>query len=169
MTSRSATTRCAMMLAACGLVAGSISVRAQQGPTAGRPVMGELRLIAVEPGNARAIDALHHSGWLEADGRILKRTEFPDLFAGIGLAWTTRKVMQDQFAVPDLVERRGGVSSDNPYGVLGGGDLVTGGRQIHRAPAPQYFIYAGQDVSGAAVALGTSEAGTRGRFAAARR
>lgn len=108
-------------------------------------MVGELRLVAIDPGNPRAIDALHHSGWLEADGRLLKRVDFPDLFANIGLAWTTSKTTPERFAVPNLIDRKS--LSDNPYGVLGPGDLVTGGRQLRKAPTPQYFIYVGKDVT----------------------
>jgi Phage Tail Collar Domain len=137
----------AAFVTACGLIAATVSARAQVGLGESRGWVGELRLMAIDPGNPSALAALHHAGWLEADGRLLKRDDFPDLFAGIGLAWTTGKTTQERFAVPDLVDRKSGISSDNPYGVLGGGDLVTGGRQLRRPPAPQYFIYVGRDAS----------------------
>ena len=160
MTSTRASIRCAI-LAACGLIAGSVSAGAQE-----RPVwVGELRLIAIDPANANAVDALHHAGWLEADGRLLKRDDYPELFAGIGRAWTRRKITAEQFAVPNL-DRNSTISSDNPYGVLGPGDLITSGLPGPRPAAPRYFIYVGKDVSASLVAVATERTTARGRAAA---
>jgi hypothetical protein len=156
MSRRSTTVRRAFILAACGLFVGALSAAAQPAAQDVRSVIGELRLIAIDPANPLAVDALHHSGWMEADGRLLRRDDFPELFATVGLAWTKRKTAPERFAVPDLVERKSAISSDNPYGVLGPGDLVSGGRPLPTPPAPQYFIYVGREVS-ASLALAATD------------
>jgi hypothetical protein len=163
MTSTRALIRCAT-LAACGLIAGSVSAVAQD-----RPVwVGELRLIALDPANANAVDTLHHAGWLEADGRLLKRDDYPELFAGIGRTWTRRKITAEQFAVPNLIDRNRAISSDNPYGVLSPGDLITSGRPVPKPAAPRYFIYVGRDVSASVVAVATTRTRAEGTAMARR-
>jgi hypothetical protein len=61
-------------------------------------------------------------------------------------------VPEGRFAVPDVQDRSQRVlSSDNPYGVLGPGDLVTGGPALKgwlkKSPL-SYWIFAGRDSSG---------------------
>jgi hypothetical protein len=160
MTITRASFRCTI-LAVCGLIAGSVSAGAQDHPV----WVGELRLMALDPANANGIDALHHAGWLEADGRLLKRDDFPELFAGIGRAWTKRKIAAERFAVPNLIDRNSPISSDNPYGVLGPGDLVTSGLPVPRPATPRYFIYVGKDVSASLVAVATTGIATHAEAA----
>jgi hypothetical protein len=107
-----------------------------------RSIVGELRQFALAPGNQTAIDALHMAGWIEADGRVLKQTDYPQLYSAIGRSWTSEKVNAALFAVPDLVDHLR--DSPNPYGVLGPGDLTTGGRQQKLKPTPASFIFAGR-------------------------
>ena len=105
-------------------------------------VPGELRQFAIasEPSSAR--DTLHRAGWVEADGRLLRQQEFPELYAYIGRAYTRPKIAKDLFAVPNLIDRR---NEPNPYGVLGPGDLITSGTSLPRPPPPTYFICVGKD------------------------
>ena len=106
-------------------------------------VPGELRLFAIAPQqSAVARDALHRAGWLEADGRLLRQRDFPELYVQIGRAWTRAKVAKELFAVPTLVDRR---NDPNPYGVLGPGDLIASGNPVPLPPPPTYFIYVGKD------------------------
>jgi hypothetical protein len=106
-------------------------------------VPGELRQFAIAAEQPSARDALHRAGWIEADGRLLREQDFPELYAQIGRAYTRAKTPKDFFAVPYLVDRR---NDPNPYGVLGPGDLITSGRPVPLPPPPTYFIYAGKDV-----------------------
>ena len=57
---------------------------------------------------------------------------------------------EDRFAIPDLRDQsQRSVSSDNPFGVLGPGDLVTSSGVVRRrriSPVT-YWIFTGQDVS----------------------
>ena len=119
----------------------AISGQAAQEALARAIVPGELRLFAIAPGLSEAREALHRAGWLEADGRLLRQQEFPELYAQIGRAWTRKKLPSDLFAVPNLVDRR---LEANPYGVLGPGDLL-GGDVQPGPPPPAYFIYVGKD------------------------
>jgi hypothetical protein len=120
--------------------------------TPSRPLVGELRTFALPTGNVSARTQLHHDGWIEADGRVLAAGRYQQLFKVIGRTWTPANVGGDEFAVPDLRGRsRRGVSSDNPYGVLGPGDLVTSGlpqeRGLTYGPI-DYWIFTGQDLTG---------------------
>jgi hypothetical protein len=105
-------------------------------------VPGELRLFAIASEQSSARDTLHRSGWVEADGRLLRQQDFPELYAQIGRAYTRGKIAKDLFAVPNLVDRR---NDPNPYGVLGPGDLITSGAPVPVPPSPSYFIYVGKD------------------------
>ena len=120
-------------------------------PQASRPVVGELRTFAVPPGDSTSRLQLHHQGRIEANGKLLEASNFEPLLKVIGRTWTPTGVSSDEFAVPDLRGRsRGRVSSDNPFGVLGPGDLVTSGRPIARGLTSgpiTYWIFTGQDVS----------------------
>jgi hypothetical protein len=119
---------------------------------AASPMIGELREFALPDGNATSRAQLHQEGWIEADGRLLESSAFQPLFKAIGRSWTPATVSSDEFALPDLRNRsRRQVSSDNPYGVLGPGDLVTSGRPaMHGLSAGPitYWIFVGQDASG---------------------
>jgi Phage Tail Collar Domain len=118
---------------------------------ASRPVVGELRTFAVPPGDSTSRVQLHHQGWIEANGKLLEASAFEPLLKAIGRTWTPAGVSSDEFAVPDLRGRsRGRTSSDNPFGVLGPGDLVTSGRPIAKGMTSgpiTYWIFTGQDVS----------------------
>src|SRR5262249_23460791 len=87
------------------------------------PRVGEVEALAIAPGNHTAITSLHRDGWLQANGSLLKTSEFPELFSTIGRTWTARGISEDRFAVPDLHDPfQQPSSSDNPFGVLGPGD-----------------------------------------------
>ena len=113
--------------------------------------VGEVRAFAVAPGNSQVIAELHHDGWLEARGQLLSAHEYQALYKIVGRTWTADGVAEDRFAVPDLRARsRRLASSDNPFGVLGPGDLVTSGRADKQwlRPSPiTYWIFTGQDVT----------------------
>jgi hypothetical protein len=138
------------ILAVSFAVAGLLIVSgpAAADPRDGRPIVGELRTFAIPPGNTAARDQLHRDGWLEADGRVVDTHSFQSLFRVIGRTWTPATVASDEFAVPNLRGRwRPLLSSANPYGVLGPGDLVTSGvpAQIGLMDGPlDYWIFAGQ-------------------------
>jgi len=119
--------------------------------SAGRPLVGEIRSLAIAPGNTDAVVELHHDGWLEARGQLLAASVFPELFKAVGRAWTARTVEEGRFAIPEIHDRsQSAVSSDNPFGVLGPGDLVAAGRPrkawLRRAPI-SYWIFVGRDAS----------------------
>lgn len=86
-------------------------------------------------------------GWVEANGQLLDASRYQELYRRIGRTWTAKGVASDRFAVPKLDDatqwRR---SSDNPFGVLGPGDLVSSGRArpvtSRRSPL-SYWIFAG--------------------------
>ena len=108
-----------------------------------------LRLWATERGGYEqrwpvliSADTLHRAGWVEADGRLLRQQDFPELYAQVGRAYTRTKTANDLFAVPNLTDRR---NDPNPYGVLGPGDLITSGSPVPLPPPPSYFIYVGRD------------------------
>ena len=134
------------------VLAGTVYVA----PAAGDSVpelarVGEVRAFAVGPGNSPVIAQLHHDGWLEARGQLLSARECQALFKIVGRTWTVDSVGEDRFAIPDLHTRSGRLaSSDNPFGVLGPGDLVTSGRadrQWLRQSPITYWIFTGQDVT----------------------
>ena len=94
-----------------------------------KPCVGEVMALAIDPNNAKAAVELHHDGWLAAQGQLLSASQFPELFEAVGRTWTADGVREDRFAIPNIHDRAQRiVSSDNPFGVLGPGDLVTGGR-----------------------------------------
>jgi hypothetical protein len=119
--------------------------------TPARARVGEVRMFVLDPANRGAVEALHREGWLEARGEVLPTNAFEALFKAIGRAWTADGVTSNRFAVPDLgnrAKRSESSSSRNPYGVLGPGDLVTGGRGSRVRPQPvAFWIFTGQDVS----------------------
>ena len=113
--------------------------------------IGEVREFAVAPGNRQVIAQLHHDGWLEARGQLLSARAYPALYGVVGRTWTTDEVVEGRFAVPDLRDRsQRSLSSDNPFGVLGPGDVVTSGRtnrQWRRTSPIVYWIFTGSDVT----------------------
>jgi hypothetical protein len=131
------------------LVTAGMPARGQQFPTETTPLIGELRLMAVPSDNARWNERLHRAGWIEAEGQVLLCDEFPALYEVLGRYWTPEKTPRDRFAIPDLREPRAD-RDPNPFGVLGPGDLVTGGRKVPkstRRPA-RYYLYTGKGVEG---------------------
>lgn len=144
-------TLCVLMLCIVALVVTPrVTLVADEGST-GLPRVGEVRRFAVAPGNADVIAHLHHDGWLEARGQLLSASACDALFKTIGRTWTADDVGEGRFAVPDLHDRaQRSISSDNPFGVLGPGDLVTGGRVVRpwlRSNPMTYWIFTGQDVT----------------------
>jgi hypothetical protein len=119
--------------------------------TAGRAHVGEIRAFAVARSNVEAIVRLEHEGWIEADGRLLPAAEYPALYKQIGREWTAEGVEAARFAVPDLrgLLRRD-ISSDNPFGVLGPGDVLSAGSRkptVKRSVPVLYWIFTGEDVT----------------------
>ena len=131
-----------------GVLVGLTSIAASaQDQTAIRPMVGEFRTLSVS--NQGAVDQLHRAGWLEARGQVVSRSAFPELFNTIGRSWTADTVSSDHFAVPLLTpgQMRVVSSSDNPYGVLGPGDLVTSGRPHPNRQGPlSCWIFVGRSV-----------------------
>ncbi|HET9834547.1 MAG TPA: phage tail protein [Vicinamibacterales bacterium] len=131
------------------IAALSVMVSAADGSAAG-PRIGEVRVIALAPGNQDVVTQLHQEGWLEANGQILSTTEYPALYRQLGRAWTRAGIPQDRFAIPRLRDATQPVaSSSDPYEVLGSGatptaNKVTRRQQIHSTPL-SYWIFAGQD------------------------
>ena len=143
-------TRC-LGLTVVVVVAASGSASAADDSAVGRPRIGEVRSLAIAPGNKDAVAELHHDGWLEARGQLLSVGSFPELFKAIGRTWTTSEAKEDRFAIPEILDRSQlEVPSENPFSVLGPGDLVTSGRVekawLRHAPI-SYWIFVGQDVS----------------------
>jgi hypothetical protein len=115
------------------------------------PHVGEVREFAVAPGNDEVIAQLHRDGWLEARGQLLSASVYEALYKTVSLAWTADDVAEGRFAIPDLDDHsQRSISSDDPFGVLGPGDLVTSGRttrQWLRTSPITYWIFTGQDVT----------------------
>jgi microcystin-dependent protein len=116
------------------------------------PRIGEVRLIALAPGNADVVTQLHQEGWLEANGQLLSTTAYPALYRQLGRAWTRVGIAQDRFAVPKLRDATQPIpSAANPYEVLGSGATESINKsnrrqQIHSTPL-SYWIFAGADVT----------------------
>jgi hypothetical protein len=121
----------------------AISSQAAQSPAPPAIVPGNLRQFAIAAEQPSAREALHRAGWVEADGRLFRQQDLPELYAQIGRAYTRAKTSKEFFAVPYLVDRR---NDPNPYGVLGPADLISSGLPAPLPPAPTYFIYVGKDV-----------------------
>jgi hypothetical protein len=114
----------------------------------GTPTVGEVRAIAVAWNNPQINQQMHRDGWLEARGQLLETKMFPELYGAIGREWTGPGADEGHFAVPSLHESSQQISSDNPFGVLGPGDLITSGRpQLTRNSVLSYWIYTGKDVT----------------------
>jgi hypothetical protein len=132
------------------LVVSSGATSAADGSSAERPLVGEVRSLAIAPSNLNAVADLHHDGWLEANGQLLSSSEFPELYEVVGRAWTTAETREGRFAVPELHDRsQRQASSDNPFGVLGPGDLVTSGQPqkawLRQVPLSEW-IFVGREV-----------------------
>jgi hypothetical protein len=144
------TTPClGITLLALVLVASSYTLAADDA-SADRPHVGELRSLAIAPSNLKGVAQLHHDGWLEARGQLLSTSAYPELFEVVGRTWTRSEVKEGRFAIPEIrdqSQRR--LSSDNPFGVLGPGDLVTSGRVqkawLRQAPL-SHWIFVGREV-----------------------
>lgn len=138
-------TACLASLVVVLTVAGSAS--AADDPSS-KPRIGEVRAIAIDQNNAAAVAALQHDGWLAARGQLLEISNFPELFKTVGRTWTADDVSSDRFAIPELPDLSSRTrSSDNPFGVLGPGDLVTSGRASKawlRSGRISYWIFTGQ-------------------------
>jgi Phage Tail Collar Domain len=109
--------------------------------------VGEVRMLAVARGDRSASAQLQREGWVEANGQLLDVARHEALYQRIGRTWTAEGVARDRFAVPRLEDStQRARSSDNPFGVLGPGDLVTSGRArpvtSRRSPL-SYWIFAG--------------------------
>jgi hypothetical protein len=123
---------------------------AAQDQPAGRPIVGELRVLSVSTGPA--VDRLHQAGWLEARGQVVSRAAFPELFDTIGRSWTAESVASDSFTIPLVTpgSMRMIAGADNPYGVLGPGDMVRSGLPRPNRQGPlSCWIYVGRPVGGA--------------------
>src|SRR5262249_11865867 len=110
-------------------------------------------------GDSTAATDLQREGWVEANGQLLDIGRYAELYRRIGRTWTAKGVASDQFAVPRLEDStQPARSSDNPFGVLGPGDLVSSGRPrlitSRRSPL-SYWIFAGSH------AASTPTAGSR--------
>jgi len=115
-----------------------------------RPIVGEVRLMAVPFPRSDTIDRLHSEGWIEAHGELLPVSTYPELYKTIGRAWTANGVEEARFAVPALSDLGQRYFTADVYGVMGPGDLVTGGRQIKpwfRDSPLSYWIFVGRAVS----------------------
>jgi hypothetical protein len=118
--------------------------------------VGEVRLFAVVRGDRTAAEQLRNEGWVEANGQLLDVARYGDLYRRIGRTWTADGVAANRFAVPQLEDSTQRTrSSDNPFNVLGPGDLVSSGRArpttSRRSPL-SYWIFAGTHPAAAAPA-----------------
>lgn len=109
--------------------------------------VGEVRSFVVDTSSTDQIAALHRDGWLEAKGEVVAASAFPELFQAVGRAWTGKRVAEGRFTVPILGAARR--SLDNPFGVLGPGDLVSSGTERHARNVESTWIFAGRDVTAA--------------------
>jgi microcystin-dependent protein len=105
----------------------------------------------VRHGDRDAEARLQREGWLEADGQVVEVSKYRELYQQIGRTWTGRDVGESLFAMPRLHDStQPTISSDNPYGVLGPGDVLTAGRRpvtSRRSPL-SYWIFAGTPANG---------------------
>jgi hypothetical protein len=140
-----------LVLVLCALAGVGAARVADEAPSTASPIVGEMRFIAVAPNNQTVVAELHHDGWLEARGQLLAANSFPELFKVIGRAWTADGAAENRFAipeVPDRLQRR--ESSQNPFGVLGPGDMVTSGRASKspsRTAPLTCWIFVGRPIS----------------------
>jgi hypothetical protein len=137
-----------VFLSASSLLLMAASTVAADTFTPTTPLVGEVRVVALDPRNQSELGQLRQQGWIQADGHLVSTSEFPALYRTIGRRWTSPHVASDKFALPDLdpadVQRR---AENNPFGVLGPGDLVSGGQHERRAEGTaslMYFIYVGR-------------------------
>ena len=118
-----------LVLVLCALAGVGAARVANEVPSTAQPMVGEMRFIAVAPNNQAVVAELHHDGWLEARGELLATSSFPELFSVVGRAWTADSAAENRFAIPEVCDRfQRREWSQNPFGVLGPGDMVTSGR-----------------------------------------
>jgi hypothetical protein len=135
------------------IVCGTAALAAGgEGPTSAAHQVGEVHAVAIAPGHETAVATLHKDGWVQANGALLRASQFPELYRTIGRTWTAPGIREDRFAVPNLRDTlQQPLSGDNPYHVLGPGDLVRRD-QAERLRVPQaplsYWIFVGRDLSG---------------------
>ena len=139
--------RLGLALVASTIALLSVIISATDGSSPG-PRIGEVRVIALAPGNQEVVTQLHQEGWLEANGQVLSTTEYPALYRQLGRAWTRAGIAQDRFALPRLRDAtQPAASSSDPYEVLGSGATPTANKttrrqQIHSTPL-SYWIFVG--------------------------
>src|ERR1700733_2166332 len=140
-----------LLVVVCILAAPLYIVHASDNASTEGARVGEVREFALAPGNDQVITQLHRDGWLEAHGQLLSARAYQALYKTVGRTWTADDVAEGRFAVPDLRDgSQRSLSSNNPFGVLGPGDLVSSGRAARRwqrASPVTYWIFTGQDVT----------------------
>jgi hypothetical protein len=143
-----------LALTFCGLTAVAGARVPNDAPSAAQARIGEVRMLAIAPDNRSVVAELHRDGWLEARGQALPVDEFPELYKMVGRTWTAEGVAENRFAIPEISDRaQRRLSSDNPFGVLGPGDLVTSGRVAKNPPSVPLtcWIFVGRPVNVASV------------------
>jgi len=143
------------LASALSLLAASASGIDTRAPAGHERLIGEVRAVVMSAANKNTVVSLHHEGWLEARGQLLDVVAFPELYDVVGRTWTPDAVDASRFAIPRLTDRiDSSISSDNSFGVLGPGDLITSGRprepRLRRASV-SYWIYVGREVTAAVV------------------
>lgn len=139
-----------LVLTFCGLTAVAGARVPEEARPAAQTRIGEVRMLAIAPDNQSVATELHRDGWLEARGQMLAVGEFPELYKVVGRTWTSEGVAENRFAIPEVSDRsQRRISSNNPFGVLGPGDLVTGGRVAKRQPSVPLtcWIFVGHPVT----------------------
>ncbi len=142
-----------LALTFCGLTAVAGARVPADAPSAAQTRVGEVRTFAIGADDSSVATELHRDGWLEARGQMLAVAEFPELYKVVGRTWTSEGVAENRFAIPEVSDRsQRRISSDNPFGVLGPGDLVTSGRVAKRPSAPlTRWIFVGRPVTAVSV------------------
>jgi microcystin-dependent protein len=116
--------------------------------------VGEVRLFAVARGDRAVVAQLQDEGWVDVNGQLLDVDRYGELYRRIGRTWTADGVAANRFAVPRLEDSTQPTrSSDNPFGVLGHGDVLSSGRvrpvTSRRSPL-SYWIFAGRHAASTA-------------------
>jgi hypothetical protein len=139
-----------LALTFCGLTAVAGARVPDDARSAAQTRIGEVRMHAIAPDDQSIAAELHRDGWLEARGQTLPVGEFPELYKVVGRTWTSEGVAENRFAIPEISDRsQRRISSDNPFGVLGPGDLVTSGRVARNRPSVPLtcWIFVGRPVT----------------------
>ena len=127
----------------CGVLSACSAIAAESSAVH----VGEVRMFTISRSDRDGVARLHREGWVEADGQVLGVAEYGQLYQRIGRRWTGRDVAENRFAVPRLQDStQPKISSDNPFGVLGPGDVITSGRRpVTTRDSPlSYWIFAGE-------------------------